>query len=210
MTDANAPSETVRRKIELRKAVLARRAALSPAEREAAAKTLVDEIPDLALPDTSCLVSGFWPIRDEIDVRPLMAALAIRGHRLALPAIGPDGQLVFREWADGTPLVAAAFGTFEPGADCPACDPAVLLVPLAAFDHKGGRLGYGKGHYDGAIRRLTERGPVHTIGIAFATQEVDAVPMEPHDRRLDAVLTEAGLLRFAPHSGEADARTVPG
>lgn len=204
-----SPTETVRSKQALRKMVLARRGALSPAERESAAKTLVDLIPELALADTTCLVSGFWPIRDEIDVRPLMAALAIRGHRLALPVVGPDG-LVFREWADGTPLVPAGFGTSEPGPDCPACDPAVMLVPLAAFDRQGGRLGYGKGHYDGAIARLTELGPVRTIGVAFAAQEVDTVPMEPHDRRLDAVLTEAGLLRFAPLSGEPDARTVSG
>lgn len=210
MTDATAPSDTVRRKSELRKTVLARRAALSPAEREAAAQTLVDQIPDLKLPDTPALISGFWPIRDEIDVRPLMAALAEAGHRLALPVIGPDRHLAFREWTTGAPLVPAGFGTSEPGPDCPECDPAILLVPLAAFDREGARLGYGKGHYDGAIRRLAENGPLRTIGVAFATQEVDVVPMEPHDRRLDAVLTEAGLLRFPPLSGEPDARTVSG
>lgn len=210
MTDSNSPTETVRRKTELRTTVLARRAALSPAEREAAAQTLVDQIPDLALPDTACLVSGFWPIRDEIDVRPLMSALAAAGHRLALPVIGPNRHLSFREWSHGTPLVPAGFGTSEPDGDCPACDPAILLVPLVAFDRQGARLGYGKGHYDGAISRLAALGPVRTIGVAFATQEVDVVPMEPHDRHLDAVLTEAGLLRFAPLSGEPDAHTVPG
>lgn len=210
MTDSNAPSEIVRRKTDLRTTVLARRAALSPAEREAAAQTLVDQIPNLALPDTPCLISGFWPIRDEIDVRPLMSALAAAGHRLALPVIGANRHLSFRQWSSGTPLVPAGFGTSEPGPDCPACDPAILLVPLVAFDREGARLGYGKGHYDGAIRRLADDGPVRTIGVAFATQEIDVVPMEPHDRCLDAVLTEAGLLLFGPPSGEPDARTVSG
>jgi 5-formyltetrahydrofolate cyclo-ligase len=210
LSDSLSPTDIVRRKTELRTTVLARRAALSPAERAAAANALVDRIADLALPETACLVSGFWPIRDEIDVRPLMAAIAARGHRLALPVIGPNRHLSFREWTDGAPLVPAGFGTSEPGPDCPACDPAILLVPLVAFDRQGARLGYGKGHYDGAIRRLADLGPVRTIGVAFATQEVDEVPMEAHDRHLDAVLTEAGFRRFTPLSGEPDARTVSG
>ncbi|MEW5422435.1 5-formyltetrahydrofolate cyclo-ligase [Amorphus sp. 3PC139-8] len=195
----------------MRAMVLARRATLSPAEREAAAQTLVDQLPALLLPTEPSLVAGFWPIRDEIDVRPLMAEIAATGHRLALPAIGADDRLVFREWADGVPLDPARFGTSEPGQDSPECHPTLLLVPLVAFDREGIRLGYGKGYYDGAIARLSALGPVRTIGVAFSTQEVDAVPAEPHDRRLDAVLTEAGLLRFTlKKTGDPDAPSVPG
>lgn len=209
MSSHPSPNETVRRKAELRAAVLARRAALSPAEREAAANTLIDQIPDLDFPHQPSLVAGFWPIRDEIDIRPLMAALRASGHRIALPVVGPSG-LTFREWDDGETLVAAPFGTSEPGSDAAECDPPILLVPLLAFDREGRRLGYGKGHYDGAIQRLSAAGPIQTIGVAFATQEVDEVPVEAHDRRLDAVLTEAGLLRFSPPAGDADARSVSG
>ncbi|WP_018698952.1 5-formyltetrahydrofolate cyclo-ligase [Amorphus coralli] len=193
----------------MRAEVAARRAALSPAEREAAANTLIDQIPDLDFPRPPSLVAGFWPIRDEIDIRPLMAALRAGGHRIALPVVGKDG-LTFREWEDGETLVPAPFGTSEPGPDAAVCDPPILLVPLLAFDREGRRLGYGKGHYDGAIERLSALGPVQTVGVAFATQEVDEVPVEAHDRRLDAVLTEAGLLRFTPLSGDVDARSVPG
>lgn len=210
LPETASPTGIADRKAALRSDVLARRAHLSTAERAQAAQALADQAADLGLPPAPALIAGFWPIRDEIDVRPLMAALADAGHPLALPVIGADGKLLFRMWAPGEALVPAGFGTSEPGPDRPACDPAALLVPLAAFDRTGARLGYGKGHYDGAIARLSARGPLRTVGVAFAVQEVDEVPMEPHDRRLDAVLTEAGLMRFSSHPGEPDAPSVSG
>ncbi|MDQ0316986.1 5-formyltetrahydrofolate cyclo-ligase [Amorphus orientalis] len=210
MSDAPSSPDIAERKAKVRAEVLDRRAALTAAEREAAAQTLVDQIPALDFPEKPGLVAGFWPIRDEIDIRPLMTALAETGHRLALPVIAPQTRLVFREWSPGDTLRPARFGTFEPGEEAPECDPMILLVPLVAFDREGARLGYGKGHYDGAIARLSAIGPLTTVGVAFATQEVDIVPMEPHDRHLDAVLTEAGLLRFDTEPGEPDAPSVPG
>jgi 5-formyltetrahydrofolate cyclo-ligase len=75
-------------------------------------------------------------------------------------------------------------------------DPDALIVPLAAFDRTGQRIGYGRGYYDGAIARLSRDRPLFTVGIGFAVQEVERVPAEPHDRPLDCVITEAGLIRF--------------
>ncbi|MFD0933950.1 5-formyltetrahydrofolate cyclo-ligase, partial [Methylobacterium trifolii] len=109
----------------------------------------------------------------------------------ALPHVTPDG-LVFREWRAGEALVPGKFGLSEPRADLPPLDPTALIVPLSAFDRSGQRIGYGAGYYDGAITRLSRNGPVLTIGMAFACQEIETVPAEPHDRPLDHLVTEAG------------------
>jgi 5-formyltetrahydrofolate cyclo-ligase len=181
--------DIVARKAALRSAVLSRRDALDPGWRAAASAALATY--DLPFgPGPRLIVSGFWPIRSEIDVKPLMQRLAAAGCRLALPRI-EEGRLVFRAWAFGEPLDEGGFGTKVPGRSAPLCDPRVMLTPLVAFDRRGGRLGYGKAYYDGAIGRLAGRHPL-TVGIAFSVQEIAEVPTEPHDCFLDYVLTEKG------------------
>lgn len=178
----------------LRRAALSARATLAATTRIEAGLALLDHIEELAF-EPGSVVSGFWPIRDEIDPRPLMDALRARGHRLALPAI-VAGELVFRELTRETELVKAGFGTLEPSADAEHLTPSCMLVPLAAFDRRGGRIGYGRGYYDRAIARIAAecgREP-DTVGLAFAAQEVDEVPEEPHDRRLGRILTETGFI----------------
>jgi 5-formyltetrahydrofolate cyclo-ligase len=143
------------------------------------------------------VVSVFWPIRDEPDTRPLLAALSEAGFRVALPVTPPRGEpLRFRAWSTGEPLQPGRFGTVEPPISAPECNPDLLFVPLAAFDRRGFRLGYGAGFYDGALARLRRLKPVRAVGVAFAAQQVDVVPTEPHDQPLDALLTEGGLLEF--------------
>jgi len=139
------------------------------------------------------VISGFLPIRSEVDPRPLMGSLRDRGARLCVPVILDKQTIVFRELVPGAELVAGTFGTFGPGPDADELDPQIMLVPLSAFDARGERIGYGGGYYDRAIHRLYQKGskPV-LIGIAFDCQEVASVPEEPHDIRLDAVLTESG------------------
>lgn len=140
------------------------------------------------------IVSGFLPIRSEVDIRPLMAHLRTRGARLCVPVILDRTTIVFRELVPGAPLVPCGFGTFGPGPDAAELDPDVMLVPLSAFDGTGHRIGYGAGYYDRAIDRLHQKGlNPRLIGIAFDCQEVPSVPAEPHDVRLDAILTESGL-----------------
>ncbi|KAA1182334.1 5-formyltetrahydrofolate cyclo-ligase [Rhizobium tropici] len=140
------------------------------------------------------VVSGFLPIRSEVDIRPLMARLRERGARLCVPVILDRSTIVFRELVAGAPLVPVGFGTFGPGPDATVFDPDIMLVPLSAFDRSGHRIGYGAGHYDRAIERLHQKGlNPKLIGIAFDCQEVPSVPAEPHDVRLDAILTESGL-----------------
>lgn len=139
-------------------------------------------------------VAGYSPIHDEIDVRPLLQALSHRGHPIALPVTGRRGEpLVFRAWRPGDPLLPGGFGTSHP--DGPEITPAVLLMPLLAFDRHGNRLGYGGGFYDRTAARLPS---ALRIGCAFAVQELDRVPTGPYDQRLHAVATENGLIQFFP------------
>jgi 5-formyltetrahydrofolate cyclo-ligase len=182
-----------REKAAIRIAALARRDALGADDRLKASRALTHPALSFLGHVAGNTVSGFWPIRSEIDPRSIMRALAERGASLALPCI-ESGRLVFRDFAFGERLRRAGFGLSEPYPDTPEATPAMMLVPLAAFDRKGGRIGYGKGYYDGAIERLVALGRrPRTLGLAFSCQEVPSIPVEPHDQRLDAVLTERGL-----------------
>ena len=142
------------------------------------------------------VISGFWSIRSEIDVRPLMLALATAtGAALALPVVVGRGQgLLFRRWQAGMPLVEGPFGTAHPAESEPALAPDLLLVPLLAFDRCRHRLGYGAGFYDRTLAGLRANGPVTAVGIAYAGQEVPEVPVGELDERLDLVLTERGFV----------------
>ncbi|MEP9372182.1 5-formyltetrahydrofolate cyclo-ligase [Mesorhizobium sp. KR1-2] len=143
------------------------------------------------------VVSAFWPIRSEVDVRPLMSALQDKGARVCLPAVLDKTTIVFRELVRGAELVETGYGTAGPGEDAPVLDPQLMLIPLAAFDARGHRIGYGAGYYDRAIARLHDKGMrPRMIGVAFDCQEVPLVPDEPHDVIIPEILTESGLRRF--------------
>lgn len=141
------------------------------------------------------IVSGYWPLRDEIDPRPLMLALAGRGHPLALPIAGARGTVMgFRRFRFGDVLAQGPFGTCHPSPLAEAVTPAVLLVPLVAFDAAGGRIGHGAGYYDRTLAALRQQRRVLALGIAYAAQRQPRVPVGPHDMPLDAVATEEGLV----------------
>jgi 5-formyltetrahydrofolate cyclo-ligase len=190
MTSLPAPEY----KDQLRAEGFTRRDGLDKTFRKKAAQRIAEQV--LALPDLRELtpVGSYWPIRSEVDTRPLMEALLARGQDVALSQI-LHPHLSFRLWQPGDVLVKGGFGVREPGPDAPECFPVALLVPLVAFDRSGGRSGYGKGHFDRAIAALEDKHPVLTIGLAYAVQEIERVPVEPHDRRLDVVVTEAELIR---------------
>lgn len=143
------------------------------------------------------VVAGFSPIRSEADIRPLMFAIREKGARLCLPVVKDRETIIFRDLVRGAELVDTGFGTAGPGPEAEVLDPQLLLVPLSAFDATGNRIGYGAGHYDRAIARLRDKGMTpRLVGIAFACQEVERVPAEPHDVPLNAILTEDGLRRL--------------
>lgn len=185
-------------KKQLRKEALGRRDALDEFWRVEAALEMAEMARDHFDIRPGQIVSGFWPMRSEVDVRPLMFALREKGARLCLPAILDKTTIVFRELVRGAPMVEMGFGTVGPHEEAAVLDPSVMLVPLAAFDARGHRIGYGAGYYDRAIARLVDKGTTpRLIGIAFDCQEVALVPDEDHDVVIPEILTESGLRRFA-------------
>jgi 5-formyltetrahydrofolate cyclo-ligase len=155
-----------------------------------------------AAPPVGIAVSGFWPIRDEIDVRPLLEWFAGRGHAVALPVVQGRGQpLAFRRWRPGGPLVERPFGLFEPPADAAPVVPDLLLVPLLAFDAAGNRVGYGAGYYDMTLAALRRTRRIAAVGVGFDAQEVPAVPHDAADAPLDWVLTPTRVLRARGEDG---------
>jgi len=184
------------RKAELRKAAFARRDALAPQIRQAAAATIAARPFPLPIAPRT-IVSGFMPMKTEIDPLPLMRQLEGQGARLALPVIAGRGKpLTMRAWTFGEPLSEGVWGIREPEPEADEVAPDILLVPLLAFDRAGGRIGYGGGYYDRTIAALREKKTVTAVGIAFAAQEVAQVPVGAGDARLDLVLTEREVIDF--------------
>jgi 5-formyltetrahydrofolate cyclo-ligase len=181
-------------KAALRASALTRRDAIPAADRQSAAGAIAARPFPLSIP-AGAIVSGFVPLKSEINPLPLMQRLAAAGARLALPVVAGRGRpLIMRSYAFGQELNAGVWGIREPKADAPEVDPDILIVPLAAFDRKGNRIGYGAGYYDMTINRLRSLKPVTAVGIAYAAQEVPEVPITPRDARLDLVLTEREVI----------------
>lgn len=180
-------------KNDFRRGALAQRDALSIEARADAARVIAAASLPVELP-RGVIVAGYSPINSELDPFPLMRALADKGAVLALPVIiARDHALIFREWREEG-LVRGPFGIFQPSSDAPEVDPDVVLVPLAAFDRAGHRIGYGRGYYDRTLENLRAIKKITVIGVAFAVQEIETVPRLPHDEQLDCVLTERELI----------------
>jgi 5-formyltetrahydrofolate cyclo-ligase len=188
-----APSAS---KAELRAAALARREALSDKQRAKSAQALAKRGLPLEI-TRNLVISGYSPIRNEIDPMPLMLKLAAQGARLALPVINARGKsLTFRAWSPTDRLMMGPLGIPEPSPAAAELVPDVMLVPLAAFDRAGHRIGYGAGHYDYTFAHLRKAKAVIGIGLAFAIQEIETIPALSHDVALDYVLTEHETLDF--------------
>ncbi|MEM9029771.1 MAG: 5-formyltetrahydrofolate cyclo-ligase [Pseudomonadota bacterium] len=135
------------------------------------------------------IVAAYMAIGDEIDA-VAVAADAFAQAQLGLPRMHGRGQpLTFHAWSPSDPLAQAKWGILEPLASAPVVQPTVVLVPLLAFDRSGFRLGYGGGFYDRTLAGMRSATPPISIGLAFDELEVDAVPRERYDQRLDYVAT---------------------
>lgn len=186
----------------LRALALGRRAAMGEARRAEASRVAAGRALAAAGAVEGSAIALFAPFRDEIDTAPLAGALRDAGAVLALPVIiAGDQPLLFRQWDKDAPLVpTGAFRIPEPGPEAPVLIPDVLLVPLAAFDRRGFRIGYGAGFYDRTLALLRAQRPVRAIGFAFACQEVDEVPVETHDEPVDMMVTEVEAWAVGPRA----------
>jgi 5-formyltetrahydrofolate cyclo-ligase len=187
-------TETDQTKAALRAAALALRDALPAAERQAATATIAARgLPVEVTP--GAIVSGFMPMKTEINPLQLLRKLADAGAQLALPCIaGRSKPLIMRAWQFGAPLKSGQWGIREPMPDAAEVAPDILIVPLACFDRAGHRIGYGAGYYDMTINALRAKKKVIAIGIGFAVQEIPRVPATERDARLDLVLTEREVI----------------
>jgi 5-formyltetrahydrofolate cyclo-ligase len=180
-------------KADVRRAAVARRDALPPDARAAAAAAIAARPLPVAV--AGAIVSGFSPLKSEINPVPLMRAFAAAGAQLALPVVMGKGKpLIMRGWTFGAPLASGVWGIREPPPEAPEVFPDILIVPLLAFDRAGHRIGYGAGYYDMTIARLRGMKKVTAIGIAYAAQEIAQVPVTPRDAALDLVLTEREVI----------------
>jgi 5-formyltetrahydrofolate cyclo-ligase len=149
---------------------------------------------------THNIVSGFFPYKTEIDTRPLLGKLASDGWTTCLPiVVGLHEPLIFRRWMPGQPTTPGMWDIPQPTDEAPLVEPDVLLVPMMAFDRKGYRLGYGGGFYDRTLQKLRAKKHIIAIGVAYAAQEVGAVPHDRHDQPLDFIMTEQGHFKVSPH-----------
>ncbi|MHA1536137.1 MAG: 5-formyltetrahydrofolate cyclo-ligase [Alphaproteobacteria bacterium] len=192
-----APSEA---KSALRATARARRAAAHAESAASAGAAVRDNFLAAIEVAADAVLGGYWPFRDEIDARPLFHHFHARGHPCGLPVIVGAGSgarvrpLIFRPWRPEMKLAKGRLGEPVPPPDADygtgELSPDILLVPLLAFDRRGYRVGYGGGHFDATIAGLRAAKPILAVGLGYSVQEVDCVPFEPHDQRLDWIVTE--------------------
>lgn len=182
----------------MRADALAKRAAIPENEASAFAGRLARLGPDLARAHDARAVSAFATIGDEIDTGPLLAALHAAGFAVGLPITGRRGTpLVFRRWTPETVMAKGRMDIPEPPADAEAVVPDLLFVPLAAFDRRGHRIGYGAGFYDRTLAALRAKKQITAVGVAYAAQEVLFVPNDDHDQPLDMIVTDKDTILVA-------------
>ena len=178
----------------IRTDALMRRDALPAAERARAAEAIAARAFPIAI-KPGAIVSGFSPLKTEVNPIPLLRKLADAGAQLALPVVAGRGKpLIMRAWSFGELLDSGVWGIREPKGDAAEVAPDILLVPLLAFDRHGHRVGYGAGYYDMTIAKLRAVKAVVAVGIAYAAQEIGEVPVTSRDARLDLVLTEREVI----------------
>ena len=181
----------------VRQQMKALRAQVGVIERQRAANQVVKHLPELLDLGKGASLGLYHPFEDEFDTRPLANTLWQKGLELSLPVVvGAQEPLLFRPWISNEPLLSGAFNTRAPGDKGLSVLPDMLLIPLLAFDDRGVRLGYGGGFYDRTLADLRLGKGVLAIGLAYGFQRVERLPAEPHDQRLDYILTPAGLSAF--------------
>ena len=195
----NHPNRTTTvEKRKLRQEMLTRRRGLAHAAMHSANQSIARHYADHPILAFAPSFAGYIAIQGELDVMPVFEQMERFDKLTALPCLTEGGNLQFRQWARGAPLFRHhTLSVQEPSPIAPTIIPSVVLVPLLAFDGDGYRLGYGAGYYDRTMQQMRQFStPPLFIGVAHSAQEIDQVPTEPHDERLDGILTELGVSMF--------------
>jgi len=142
------------------------------------------------------VISAYWPIHSEVNIKPLIEKLISQGHLLSLPAIADDNQhITFRRYRLNDPITMGPFRIPQPFDTSEEVNPSLIIVPMLGFSRNGHRLGYGKGFYDQLLARIRAERPVTVVGIAFSEQETE-FPFEPHDQLMDWIITENEAIKI--------------
>lgn len=193
MTETDPTLEAA--KAQLRLAAQTQRSAVPQADRADAAKRAAAHFFDAVPLEPGQIVAAYWPVRDEIDCRPVLSRLMDAFQPVCLPVVlAEDRPLSLRLWEPGQPLYPSGFGTLAPIESAPEVEPDIVIVPLLGFDGMGTRLGYGQGYYDRTLAAMDQK-PL-LVGYAFAAQQLSHIPRAPHDVPLDILVTEDGAQRF--------------
>ncbi|MFZ1660408.1 MAG: 5-formyltetrahydrofolate cyclo-ligase [Paracoccaceae bacterium] len=183
------------RKLE-RERLRAERMLLRQEQRSTIAEALIAEL-DRYLEDAlgdpeGRIISGYWPIKGEPDLRPWLASMIERGATVALPVVVvPSSPLVFRRWTPETKMERGNWNIPVPPADSQELVPEIALAPLVGWDSRGYRLGYGGGYFDRTLASLSPR--PHVIGVGLQSAHIGTIYPQPHDIRMSAIVTEAGV-----------------
>lgn len=173
----------------------AERLALPVAIRQSAGEALAGHLRELIRNRFSGangrVISFYWPIKGEPDLRPLMAEMHAQGAAIALPIVETKAApLVFRLWTPDTQLVRGDWSIPVPPPSSPELIPGIVLAPLVGWASGGFRLGYGGGYFDRTLAAMLPR--PYSIGIGLESTQLPSIFPQPHDVPLDAILTEAG------------------
>lgn len=184
----------------LRSRMADRRAAISDTDAAHAARDMARRFMADQTLTADSVVALYWPVKGELDTRPLMEGLRARGAEVALPVVTGTGKpLLFRLWRPGEGLVDGHYGIKVPPESAGIVRPDIIGVPMLAFDETGHRLGYGGGFYDRTLEALRSDGGPRplAIGLAFERQRMSWLPRHGGDQVLDRIVTELGIHRVS-------------
>ncbi len=187
-------------KEQLRTEMRARRKAVREADRREASRAVISHFLGNVPLEKTDIIGGYWAAGSELNMRYLLECLEEEGYQLALPRIvAHEKPLEFKRYKRGNTLhQSLTFRIEEPSKLAETVIPNVLITPLLAFDKRGYRLGQGGGYYDRTILQLhtleevTKR--VFTVGVGYSFQEVERIPTDIYDQRLDCIITEDGVV----------------
>lgn len=160
-------------------------------------KAVLDNLISAAIIPPEAVIGSYWPVKSEVDVRPLLSYFYKQGHLCGLPIVqAPKKPLLFREWRPGNLLVSGIYNILTPDETASFVTPTVLFVPVLGFDRQGHRLGHGEGYYDRTLEKLRLNHHIIAIGIAFDCQEVEFIPHQAYDQRMNYIITPTQVIEI--------------